>query len=325
MAAKKEDIAKLEEGRDCSQVRTHYDYDWRVGEAVIYNMPTKNHGVRIKREAKIIGWPQALPETDYFALVKVQYTEDGGQLKESTVCIRNVDKKEGTAKSKYPSTLREKAGRSDVSESEDDDKGGRKRSTSSAAGTPHKKSKHEGNRVAKLLAEQPSSPLPLIPPATPEVADAAIKHAFSMLLISNHKGLRGPDPEIVQKELKKAQKKMVALGTEAQEQATEAQEARDRADAKDAELTTERGRVAELVNENHRLKVQNDTLKKQVAAEATATKETEEVGHLKRRNDELSAQVVILKNRITELQNWRARPGGCGCRARRCAGSARRP
>ena len=71
----------------------------------------------------------------------------------------------------------------------------------------------------------------------------------------------------------------------------------------EAELTTERGRVEELVSENHRLKVQNDTLEKQVAAEATATKETEEVGNAKRRNDELSAQVVILRNRITELQN----------------------
>mmetsp|Transcript_19810 Transcript_19810/g.28188 ORF Transcript_19810/g.28188 Transcript_19810/m.28188 type:complete len:372 (+) Transcript_19810:121-1236(+) len=313
MADKAKGGAKVEEGRDCSKVRTHFEYDWRVGEAVIYNMPTKSHGVRIKHEGKIIGWPQALPETDYFALVKVQYAEDGGQLKESTVCIRNVEKKEATAKSMYTSTLRDLAEREDASGSEDDGRGRKRGGSTSgtAGGAPNKKSKsveYQPNQLALLLAAQPV-PLSPIPTATPEVADAAIRHAFSMLLIAMHKGLRCPDPETLQRELKKAQKKIGALRTEAQEQTTEAQEARGRADAMEAELTTERGRVQELVIDNHRLKVQNDTLEQQVAAGATTTKETEEAGNLKRRNEELSAQVVILKNRIKELQELRSEQG----------------
>ena len=91
---------------------------------------------------------------------------------------------------------------------------------------PTKKSKPLVPALAEAVAA-----FPAVPVENAET-EAAVRHAFILLLTATIKGLRGPDPERMQKELEKAQ---VMTG----ELKTAVQEERDRADALAEELATE--------------------------------------------------------------------------------------
>ena len=68
--------------RDLTQVRTHFGYDWHVGEIVNYHQPLRTKGLTEEHTAEISSFPHALPQSDYKALAKIKLiSKEGSQVK----------------------------------------------------------------------------------------------------------------------------------------------------------------------------------------------------------------------------------------------------
>jgi uncharacterized phage infection (PIP) family protein YhgE len=147
--------------------------------------------------------------------------------------------------------------------------------------------------------------------ATKPAIDGPVKEAFRILLLGTINGLDGPELAEVQAEKDRMQRRYQKLqavhATVNAELAAKEKALGDAATASKAERTKRKQLETQIAELRAQVRTHEEQASKGVEA---ASAEAQELVTTKRRNDELSAQVTILKGRITELQAMPERTDG---------------
>ena len=282
--------------------RTHFGYDWAVEETVIYNRTGKSRTDFVESlYATIVKFPQKLPASDQQAMVWITLVSQP-TLQPFCVKVRSLEKTTKTERSQRSSTIQRSQPCTTIDTDGSDEETqpvSNKRHKTDSRGSP------EGTKWYARTMEQAARNASL--PAPDETA----KEAFRVLLEAVITGLNGPSIAEMKAEKEKLERRyhklQAAHATATTNLAAKEKALGDAATASKAERTKRKQLETQKAELRAQVRTHEEQASKGVEA---ASAEAQELVKTKRRNDELSSQVTILKGRITELQAMPGRTDG---------------